>query len=138
MAANTAVNLAEAYCALGDCANATRYAQEVLDQEERHAYPYALYTMGKVKRAEGNDSAAQTYFHNAVTVAQGNGDCFMEAYAWHALGLLHLMHQQIAEGHTALRAALRLFEQLQINPPERTEAEHRLRQVAGETAATKI
>lgn len=138
VAANTAVNLAEAYCALGDCANATRYAQEVLDQEERHAYPYALYTMGKVKRAEGNDSAAQTYFHNAATVAHSNGDCFMEAYAWHALGLLHLMHQQIAEGHTALRTALRLFEQLQINPPERTDAEHRLRQVAGEMAATKI
>src|SRR5690606_2324643 len=51
--AQNASNLAEAHAELGNLGDAQHFAELVLQQEEPHSHPYALYTLGTVYKAHG-------------------------------------------------------------------------------------
>lgn len=109
-AAVAAANLAEAYYELGDLAQAQQYAHAVLTMEERQPFPYALFTLGRIKRHQGALPDAQRHFAEAMRIGHANEDPFIAAYAQRELGLLYGMTAQPDEAHHHLQAALHFFE----------------------------
>lgn len=110
LAATAAANLAEAYFELGNLAQAQQYAYEVLNMEERHPFPYALFTLGRIKQQQGSLRDAQHHFVEAMRIGESNEDPFIAAYAERELGALYQMMGQPAEANQHLQAALRFFE----------------------------
>jgi tetratricopeptide (TPR) repeat protein len=110
-AANAGVNLAEAHLELGNLEEAERYALEVLDLEERQAYPYACFNLGRVAFIRGNHAKARGYLEQSVRSADMNEDRYMQAYALRELGKVLLTSEE-AIGSEQLRAAQQLFQQL--------------------------
>lgn len=108
----TAVNLAETYSDREDWPNAERYAQEVIDQQAPHSYPYGLFTLGRVRRAQEKQEEAKELFQRSLRTAQENGDRFLEAYAQRVIGELYMEAGQMNEGRRYLEQALWLFEQV--------------------------
>jgi tetratricopeptide (TPR) repeat protein len=108
-------NMAESYYEIGDLAQAEFYAQKTLSLEETHPYPYALYTLGLVRRAQKDYAAAEQFLRQSQEAAASNADGFMEAYALRLLG--EVMVEQ-GEGDTAvqtLHQALDQFKRLNIH-----------------------
>ncbi|MFN8489476.1 MAG: tetratricopeptide repeat protein [Caldilineaceae bacterium] len=114
-AAVAAANLAEAYFELNDWPQAEYYAQAVLAQEEPHAAPYGLFTLGRVAHARQAREMAQAYFGTVIQQARTNEDLLMVAHAERELGLLHHEMSQATEAQNRLQTALRLFEQMGIS-----------------------
>ena len=112
MIATTACNLAESYFEVGDLQNARKYAKYVLEQEEPHAYPYGLFTLGLVARAEKRFANAEQVFSQCAQIAQQNEDKYMVAYAKRALGEIYFEQKKAEEGKRTVQEALRLFEQM--------------------------
>lgn len=108
-AAILAATLAEAYFELGKLAEAEQYAQKVLDAEERHPYPYALFTLGRIRRAQEVWPAAQAYFEQTAQIAQANGDPYLLAYAQREAGAVYGAMGQTQAATHALTAALHYF-----------------------------
>ncbi len=109
-----ASNMAESYYEIGDLAQAEFYARKTLSFEETHPYPYALYTLGLIRRAQGDHAAAEGFLRQSQEVAASNSDSFMEAYALRLLGEV-LVEQ--GKGETAvpiLNQALDQFKRLNI------------------------
>jgi tetratricopeptide (TPR) repeat protein len=113
-AAVIGANLAEASFELGDLDGATRYASEVLELGDRHAAPYAHFTLGQVALARGDSAAAIAGFGESMQRAQHNDDPYMVAYAQRALGQAQLKDGAQASGRQHLHEALALFRQLDI------------------------
>ncbi|GIK54759.1 MAG: AAA family ATPase [Chloroflexi bacterium] len=112
----TTANLAESYYAVGNLERAELYAHKTLALEEPNSYPYALYTLGLVRRAQHNLPDAEVYLQQAQQVAANNLDSFMEA---HALRLWGELLAEKGERETAVQTitqALRQFERLNILP----------------------
>lgn len=107
----TASTLAEACFEVGELDKAYDYAQMVLKLEEPQSHPYALYTLGLVQRARHQLAEVRHYFSRAQEIAQENGDKYLEAYAWRALGESETDLPQ-EQKVRALVQALRLFEEL--------------------------
>lgn len=120
-AAIAATNLAEAYFEVGELEQAQTYAYEVLNQEERQPYPYALFTLGRIKQRQGAQADAQKHFVESARIGQANGDGFIAAYAQRELGcVLSEMGDQSAAQH-AFQCALHFFESAGIaSEAERT------------------
>jgi tetratricopeptide (TPR) repeat protein len=78
IAQNTS-NLATVYYELGDFAQAQHYAEETLTQEEPQSYPYALFTLGQVCRAQQHWQKAEAYFAEVQKIAQQTEDHFLLA-----------------------------------------------------------
>lgn len=110
LAATTAANLAEAYFELGDLEKAQLYAQEVLNLEERHPYPYALFTLGRIKGQQAAWREAEFHFIESMRIGQANEDRFIAAYAQRELGVLYQRLDEQAEAQHHLAAALHFFE----------------------------
>jgi tetratricopeptide (TPR) repeat protein len=119
-AAVIAANLAEASFEIGDLEGATRYATEALDLGDRHAAPYAYFTLGQVALVRRD--AAVASFSESMQRAQQNDDPYMVAYAQRALGRAYLAAGEEAAGQRHLLDALALFQQLDI-PGEITATE---------------
>jgi tetratricopeptide (TPR) repeat protein len=113
-ASTTGATLAEAYFEVGDLDKAEQVARKVLNFEEPQSYPYALFTIGLVRRARQDMEAAERYFQNSREIAQENGDKFMEAYAWQALGKVYRVQGRSEASRSALTEALQQFESLTI------------------------
>jgi tetratricopeptide (TPR) repeat protein len=109
-AAVAAANLAESYLELGDLAQAQHYAYEVLNLEERQPYPYALFTLGRIKQQFGASQDAQLHFAESMRIGQANADPFIAAYAQRELGSLIQAMGQTETAQHHLTAALRFFE----------------------------
>lgn len=110
----TTANLAESYYEIGDLAQAEYYVHKTLSLEETHAYPYALYTLGLVKRAQKRYAEAEKALQQAQMVAADNADSYMEAYAWRLLAeVLAVQNKQESARHIA-QQALNQFERLNI------------------------
>ncbi len=124
-----AANLAEAYFELGKLGQAEQYALEVLDIEERWAYPYAHFTLGQVRRSQANRDAAEAHFRESLEMAQRNEDVFMEAYARRALGNVQVEGGQVEAGRGQIDEALAIFRRLSIEG-EIAETESLLERVA--------
>jgi len=110
-----ASNLAEAQTELGELAEAERYATLVLDLEEPHSHPYALFTLGRIRQLAGEHAAAELYLQQARTVAELNGDRFLLAYCWEELGKIYQANDQPAQATAAFTTALAGFTQLKIS-----------------------
>jgi tetratricopeptide (TPR) repeat protein len=113
----TTANLAESYYATGNLERAEFYAQKTLLSEEPNSYPYALYTLGLVRRAQANLTDAETYLRQAQVVAANNADGFMEAYALRLLGEVLAERGERETAVQTITQSLRQFEHLNI-PPE--------------------
>lgn len=110
-AAAAGANLAEASFELGRLDDAARYAGEVLALGDRHAAPYARFTLGQVARAR-RDPAASREFAASVQLAQANDDPYMAAYAQRAFGEALIAEGQPDAGRDEVQGALAIFRQL--------------------------
>lgn len=109
-----ASNLAEAYTDLGQWAEAEQYGQLVLEQEEPHSHPYALFTLGRVRQQQAEWTAAELYLSQARKVAELNGDRYLLAYAWETLGQIYQASGKPTAAHDAFTQSHQLFQDLQI------------------------
>lgn len=113
-ASMTAANMAEAYYGLGQYDLAEQRAQQVLALEEAHSYPYAMYTMGLVQRAQGELAQSAAWLAQCQKMARQNSDPYLEAYAWRALGETQLVQKETAAARESLTQALALFTEMDI------------------------
>jgi len=113
-ASMTASNMAEAHYGLGQYELAEQRAQQVLALEEAHSYPYAMYTMGLVKRAQGDLAQSAVWLEQCQQMARQNNDPYLEAYAWRALGETLAAQTAGDLARAAYEKALALFEEMGI------------------------
>ncbi|MEZ4560881.1 MAG: tetratricopeptide repeat protein [Caldilineaceae bacterium] len=117
------LNLAEAHAELGNLDAAATYAELVLQQEEPHSHPYALFTLGKVHGLRGQWTTAQQYYDQSRRIAEMNDDTYLLAYAWRALGEVHQALDDAPAAHSSLAHALQLFQRLDMDEEiRRTQA----------------
>jgi tetratricopeptide (TPR) repeat protein len=124
-------NLAEASFELGRLDDAERYATETLGLGERHAAPYARFTLGQVALARNDPSRAVEQFQISTELAQQNNDPFMVAYAERALGQALRAAGDPAAAREQLQVALAGFRRLAI-PGEIAATEEMLAALATE------
>ncbi len=110
----TAATLAEAYYETRQFDLAIQTAQKVMALEENQTQPYALHTLGMVTSAQGDPALAGKYFQQSQQIATANGDRFMAAYAWRALGQTQLAQNRSIEAKEALQQAIELFTSLNL------------------------
>lgn len=113
-ASMTASNVAEAYYELGQYGLAEQMARRVLEMEEAHSYPYAMYTMGLVTRAQGRPEQSAAWLEQAGQMARQNDDRYLQAYVWRALGDTLAAQDRAEEARHAYAQALGLFEEMGI------------------------
>jgi tetratricopeptide (TPR) repeat protein len=107
-----AANLAEAYFETGDYENAQQYAYAALEQEEKLAYPYALFTLGRVKGVHKAWEEAEAHFIESARIAQHSEDFYMVAYAQRGLAEAYWQNNKHFEAKQILNESLRGFVQL--------------------------
>lgn len=105
------INLAEAYFEVGELEKAQTYAEAVLAMEERHPYPYALFTLGRIKAQQAAFALAEIYFQQALQAGQANAEPYVVAYAQRELGLLYRQQGQMTAAQAQLNLAYTFFEQ---------------------------
>jgi tetratricopeptide (TPR) repeat protein len=121
--AQNASNLAEAHAELGNLDEAQHFAELVLQQEEPHSHPYALYTLGTVYKTRGDWAMAEHSYDQSRQIAEMNDDTYLLAFALRALGEVHLAQHREADAAIRLAQALNLFQRLNIDEEVRqTEA----------------
>ena len=119
----SAVNLAEAYLETGDLQKAEETAYEALDLEEAQTMPYALFTLGQVRRRRQEWQSAAQHLVESARLARMNHDLYMEAYAQRTLGEILIEQDRVDEAKTMLEESLALFRQLEMDDEiERTQA----------------
>ncbi len=122
----SAVNLAEAYLETGELALAEETAYEALNLEEAQTMPYALYTLGQVRRQRQEWESAAQHMVESARLARMNHDSYMVAYAQRALGEILAAQNQMEEARTNFEQALALFRELEIDEEIRKTEEHLL------------
>jgi tetratricopeptide (TPR) repeat protein len=122
-AAISAVNLAEAYYETGELEKAEATAYEALNMEEAQTMPYALFTLGQVRRRRQEWASAAQHLVESARLARMNHDPYMEAYAQRTLGEILAEHEQVEEAKVNLEQALALFRQLEIDDEVRRTQE---------------
>ncbi len=111
----TAANLAEAYYELGELELAEKYAYYVLQHEEPHTMPYALFTLGMVRRKQKRLPDAAAVLQSGAELAQQNGDRYLYAYTQRALGEVRSEQGDADEAQCLWREAFALFEVLGLD-----------------------
>ncbi|MEZ4768103.1 MAG: tetratricopeptide repeat protein [Caldilineales bacterium] len=112
--AQNASNLAEAHAELGNLEPAQHYAELVLEQEEPHSHPYALYTLGTVYKLRGDWERSFVSYDHSRKMAEANDDTYLLTFAWRALGEVYTHTARAGDAQAALAEALELFERLAI------------------------
>jgi tetratricopeptide (TPR) repeat protein len=107
-------NLAEAYLELGQLDEAMSHAQRVLQLENPHSRPYALYTLGLIHQRQGRAEYAAAAFEDGLRVARRNSDTYIEAFLQRNLGRLHRQEGRAMAAAAALAAALDLFRRMNL------------------------
>jgi tetratricopeptide (TPR) repeat protein len=120
----TTANLAESYYELGDLDKAEFYAQKTLAMEETHTFPYALFTLGLIRRRQKKYTEAEKILRQAEQVAADNADGYMQAYAMRLLGEILADQNKKEDAAQMLRRACHQFEHLNI--PAEIEATQKL------------
>ncbi len=109
-----ASNLAEANVEVGNYAEAERCAHLVLAEEEPHSHPYALFSLGRIRQADGRLSDAEAALQQAQRLAEMNEDRYLLAYCWEELGRVQQAAGKEREAHTSFVRALEFFQALKI------------------------
>lgn len=112
--AQNASNLAEAHAELGNLDPAQHFAEVVLQQEEPHSHPYALYTLGTVYKQRGDATQAAQYYDHSRQMAEANDDTYLLAFAWRALAEIHVETGALPRADAAFDQAVELFRRLGI------------------------
>lgn len=112
--AMNAANLAEAYFELGQMTPAETYAMQVIEHEEVDSYPYALYTLGSVRRVQQRYDEALQFYRQSCRIAEQNEDRFLLAYAQRGMGQVLADQGLLAPARDAFGTATTLFQQLGI------------------------
>jgi len=112
--AMNAANLAEAHFELGELAAAEGYALQVIEHEEVDSYPYALYTLGSVRRLQQRPHEAIHFYHQSARIAERNEDRFLLAYVQRGLGQAYGALGDDAAAMACYHAAIHLFRALVI------------------------
>ena len=99
---------------LGNLGEAERYAALVLEQEEPHSHPYALFTLGRVREQQQRLSEAELYLSQARKVAELNQDHYLLAYVWEALGKIYRSSDKVDAARAAFTQAQQAFQTLHI------------------------
>jgi tetratricopeptide (TPR) repeat protein len=86
-----------------------------LEQEEPHSHPYALYTLGTVRRRQQRFGESEAYYNQCRRLSEMNDDSYLLAYAWRALGTLYADQGQSEAARQALHESLRLATMLGID-----------------------
>lgn len=107
-------NIAEAYFELGNHKQAEAYAMQTMGYEEAHFFPYGLFTVGSVRRAQGKLDEAEKLYAQSCQVAEENEDRFMLAHAQRGLGQVYIDTGQKTEAAEKLQSSLALFQQMKI------------------------
>ncbi|MCB0127456.1 MAG: tetratricopeptide repeat protein, partial [Caldilineaceae bacterium] len=94
---------------------AESYAQLVLEQEEPQSHPYALYTLGTIRRKMQNLTEAALYYEQARQVAVMNEDNFLLAYALAALAHIYWEQKEHQHAMHMVEQAIKHFTQLGID-----------------------
>lgn len=109
-----ASNLAEAQVEVGNYAEAERCAHLVLAEEEPHSHPYALFSLGRVRLADGRLAEAEATLQQAGRLAEMNEDRYLLAYCWEELGKVQQAGANRAGATDSFTRALALFQTLKI------------------------
>lgn len=112
--AQNASNLAEAHAELGQLDEAQHFAELVLNLEEPHSHPYALYTLGTVNRKRDDLARAQAYYDQCRQFAESNDDTYLLAFAVRALGEVYMDAHNLHSARDAFHQAEVLFLRLDI------------------------
>lgn len=112
--AQNASNLAEALVELDQLTEAESYAHLVLEQEEPHSHPYALYSLGTMRRKQNRLNEAELYYGQARKVAELNEDRYLLAYSWEALAQIYQELGKAPAAQQAIEQAEQGFQQLGI------------------------
>jgi tetratricopeptide (TPR) repeat protein len=107
--------MAESFYEIGNLMQAEIYANKTLSLEETHPYPYALYTLGLIRRAQKDYAAAEKFLRQSQEIAASNSDGFMEAYALRLLGEVSAEQGERDTAVQTLRQALDQFKRLNIH-----------------------
>jgi tetratricopeptide (TPR) repeat protein len=110
-----AANLAEAYYELGQLDLAEKYVNYVLQHEEPHTMPYALFTLGMVRRAQARLKDAADVLKFGAELAQKNGDRYLYAYTQRALGEVRSEQGDAEAAQCLWQEAFSLFEALGLD-----------------------
>jgi len=113
--ATNAVNLAEAHFELGELEQAETYAMQVIQHEEVDSYPYALFTLGSVRRQQQRFADAHHFYTQSCHIAEQNEDRFLLAYAHRGLGGVYADQGEVSAAQEAFQQALTFFRQLGID-----------------------
>ena len=121
-------NVADAYFYQGNYEQATRVANQILDNEEPHAEPNAYYTLGLIREAKGEFHEAVLYFERSLEIAESTGNSWMQAFAGRAYGKMLCLDNQALEGREQLNRALAQFKAMEkaqeVKETERLLAEY--------------
>ncbi|MEZ4675048.1 MAG: tetratricopeptide repeat protein [Caldilineaceae bacterium] len=120
--AMNAANLAEAYFELDELEPAEYYALQVIEHEEVDSYPYALFTLGSVRRRQKRYGDAEQFYRQSAQIAERNEDRFLLAYAQRALARTR-RPGDLTLAKQSYQQATRLFEQLGITTEAKATAE---------------
>ncbi|HRW04950.1 MAG TPA: tetratricopeptide repeat protein [Caldilineaceae bacterium] len=112
--AMNAANLAEAHFELGALEPAERYALQVIEHEEVDSYPYALFTLGSIRRAQTRYDDAVQLYRQSCQIAERNEDRFLLAYIQRALGGMYADCDEMEAAAEQYQRAIALFQQLGI------------------------
>jgi tetratricopeptide (TPR) repeat protein len=99
---------------LGQLDEAMSHAQRVLQLENPHSRPYALYTLGLIHQRQGRVEYAAAAFEDGLRVARRNSDTYIEAFLQRNLGRLHRQEGRAMAAAAALAAALDLFRRMNL------------------------
>lgn len=114
--------IAESYFELGDAENAEIYAMEVISYEDTQFFPFGLFTLGSVRRANQMLKEAHNLYSQSCQIAEENEDLYLLAYAQRALGEVEAELGNTDAAREHLAASLALFQQMGIQPQvEKTE-----------------
>lgn len=112
--AMNAANLAEAYFELGQLTPAEEFAMQVIEHEEVDSYPYALYTLGSVRRVQERLEEALQFYRQSSRIAEQNEDRFLLAYAQRGVGDILAAQGNCDDASAIYEEARQLFEHLRI------------------------
>ncbi len=112
--AGLAAGVGEAFYALGQYEDAEYYALYSLQQEENFFRASALVISGLVCQERGQLTQAVQIIRDAINSAREIEDKFVEADAWHKLGIVYHKQANQESAREAFLASIELYTQLEL------------------------
>lgn len=112
--ARNANNIADTYLEMGDLEQAEQYARQVIELEDPQLYGYGMFTIGEIKRINGESLDAIEILKMSLSHARKNEDVYLEAYCYQALGSAQISRGENSKAREILIEAQKLFSSMGI------------------------